>query len=172
MRETTGGKRSIEELEDSVLGALDLYFEALLAEISGNPRRLGPAVESYEETRRQLAEAEDELERIRHRTKELNASTVDALAQGSDASELRNEISELQEEVRGLIQAEKTAQRRKEVAEEALRQAELDFEGDLGLTADQLAALALSKVEEIDAFKARVDQRFAEGRTSVLEAAV
>jgi chromosome segregation ATPase len=172
MRETTGGKRSIEELEDSVLGALDLYFEALLAEISETPRRLGPAVESYEEARRQLAEAEDELERIRRRTKELNVSTVEGLAQGSNASELGNEISELQEEVRDLIQAEKTAQRRKEVAEEALRRAELDFEGDLGLTADQLAALALSKVEEIDAFKARVDQRFAEGRTSVLEAAV
>ena len=97
---------------------------------------------------------------------------MDALAQGSNASELGNEISELQGEVRDLIQEEKTAQRRKEVAEEALRRAELDFEGDLGLTADQVAALALSKVEEIDAFKARVNQLFAEGRTSVLEAAV
>ena len=172
MRETTGGKRSLEELEDSVLGSLDFYFEALLAEVSETPRRLGPAVESYEEARRQLAEAEEELERIRRRTKELNASTVESLAQGSNASELGNEISELQEEVGDLIQAEKTAQTRKEGADETLRRAELDFEGDLGLTADQLAALALSKVEEIDAFKARVDQRFAEGRTSVLEAAV
>jgi hypothetical protein len=31
--ETTSGKRSIEQLEDAVLGALDLYFEALLLEI-------------------------------------------------------------------------------------------------------------------------------------------
>jgi archaellum component FlaC len=133
---------------------------------------LGPAVESYEEARKQLAEAEEELERIRGRAKELNASTVEALAQGTNASELGNEISELQGEVRDLIQEEKTAQRRKEVAEESLRRVELDFEGDLGLTADQVAALALRKAEEIDAFKARVDQRFAEGRTSVLEAAV
>ena len=175
MRETTGGKRSIGELEDSVLGALELYFEAILTEVSGAPRRLGPAVESYEEARRELAEAEGELEGIRLRTKELNASTVDALAQGNDASELGelgNEISELQGKVRDLIEEEKTAQRRKEVAEEALRRAELDFEGDLGLSADRVAALALSKAEEIDAFKARVDRRFAEGRTSVLEAAV
>jgi hypothetical protein len=30
----------------------------------------------------------------------------------------------------------------------------------------------LAKVEEIDAFKDRVDQRFAEGRTSVLRLAI
>jgi hypothetical protein len=45
---------------------------------------------------------------------------------------------------------------------------EVDFEGDLGLAADGVAALALGKVEEIDAFKARLDQRFEEGRRSFL----
>ena len=77
--ETTGGKRSIEELEDAVLGALDLYFEALLHEVAGNPRRVGPAVGAYDEARRHLAEVEEELEGIRRRTEELKAGTVDAV---------------------------------------------------------------------------------------------
>ncbi len=178
MYETTGGERSVEELEAAVLSALNLYFEAQLREIRENPRSVGPAVEAYEEARRQLAEAEEELETIRHRTEELKVGTVDAVVGGSEPpelgkeiSELGKEISELQQEVRDLTQAEKTAQRRKEDAEETLRRVELEFEGDLGLAADEVAALALSKVEEIDAFKARLDQRFAEGRTSVLGAA-
>jgi predicted nucleic acid-binding Zn-ribbon protein len=178
MYETTGGQRSIAELEAAVLGALELYFEARLREVAGSPRRVGSAVEAYEEARRQLAEAEEELERIRRRMEELKAGAVDAVAGGSEASELGeeiselgNEISELQEELRDLTQAERTAQRRKEDAEKALRRVELDFEGDLGLAADEVAAFALSTVEEIDAFKARLDQRFAEGRTSVLGAA-
>ncbi len=95
---------------------------------------------------------------------------MDAVVGSSEASELIEEISDLQEEVRDLTQAEKTAQRRKEDAEEALGRVELEFEGDLGLAADEVAALAMSKVEEIDAFKARLDQRFAEGRMSVLGA--
>ena len=178
MYESTGGERSVEELEAAVLSALNLYFEAQLREIRAIPKSVGPAVEAYEEARRQLAEAEEELETIRHRTEELKAGTVDAVVGGSEPpelgeeiSELGKEISELQQEVRDLTQAEKTAQRRKEDAEETLRRVELEFEGDLGLAADEVAALALSKVEEIDAFKARLDQRFAEGRTSVLGAA-
>ena len=175
MYETTGGARSVEELEAAVLSALDLYFEAQLREVAGNPRRVGPEVEAYEEARRQLAAAEEDLERIRYRMEELKAATVDTVVGGSEASDLGEEISDLgkeisdlQEEVRDLTQAEKTAQRRKEDAEETLQRVEVDFEGDLGMAADEVAALALSKVEEIDAFKARLDQRFAEGRTSVL----
>src|SRR4051794_24672130 len=102
MQETTGGKRSIEELEDAVLGALDLYFEALLHEVAGNPRRVGPAVGAYDEARRHLAEVEEELEGIRRRTKELKAGTVDAVVGGTEVSELGDELSELQEEVRAL----------------------------------------------------------------------
>jgi hypothetical protein len=77
--------------------------------------------------------------------------------EGTEVSELGDELSELQEEVRALAQAEEAVRRRKEDAEEALRQTELGFEGDLGRAADRVAALALSKVEEIDAFKARVE---------------
>ena len=170
MSETTGANGPIEDFEADVFRALDRYFEARIREVAGNPKRVGPAVEAYEEARRQLAEAEEELERIRHRTEELKAGTVDALVGSSEASKIGEEISDLQEEVRDLTQAEKTAQRRKEDAEETLRRAELQFEGNLGLAADEVAALALSKVEEIDAFKARLDQRFAEGRMSVLGA--
>ena len=181
MYEAPGGERSAEELEAAIFGALDLYFEARRREVEGSKRRAGPAFEAYEEARRQLAEVEEELEGIRRRTEELKAhavDTVDACVGGSEASDLQEEISDLQEEisdlqeeVRGLAEAEKSAQRRKEEAEEKLWRAELDFEGDLGLAADGVAAFALHKVEEIEAFKARLDQRFAEGRTSVLGAA-
>ena len=168
MSETTGANGPIEDFEADVFRALDRYFEARIREVAGNPKRVGPAVEAYEEARRQLAEAEEELERIRHRTEELKVGAVDAVVGSSEASELGEEISDLQEEVRDLTQAEKTAQRRKEDADETLRRAELEFEGDLGLAADEVAALALSKVEEVEAFKDRLDQRFAEGRTSIL----
>ncbi len=171
MSETTGAKGPIEEFEADVFRALDRYFEARLREVAQNPKRGGTAVETYEEARRQLAEAEEELEGIRHRTEELKASTMEAVVGSSDAGELGEEISEVQEELRDLTQAEKSAQRRKEDAEETLRRVGVDFEGDLGLAADEVAALALSKVEEIDAFKARLDQRFAEGRMSILGAA-
>ena len=171
MSETTGAKDPIENLEADVFRALDRYFEARLREVASNPKGVGGAVEIYEAARRQLAEAEEELEGIRHRTEELKASTMDAVVGSSDAAELGEEISEVQEELRDLTQAEESAQRRKEDAEETLRRAEVDFEGDLGLAADEVAALALRKVEEIDAFKARLDRRFAEGRMSILGAA-
>ena len=171
MSETTGAKDPIENLETDVFRALDRYFEARLREVASNPKGVGGEVESYEAARRQLAEAEEELEGIRHRTEELKASTMDAVVGSSDAAELGEEISEVHEELRDLTQAEKSAQRRKEDAEETLRRAEVDFEGDLGLAADEVAALALRKVEEIDAFKARLDRRFAEGRMSILGAA-
>ena len=67
-----------------------------------------------------------------------------------------------------MAEAEKAALKRKAEAEESLRRVELDYGGDLGETADRVAAFALQKVEEIDRFKERLDQQFAEGRTSVL----
>jgi predicted nucleic acid-binding Zn-ribbon protein len=171
MSDTTGANGPIEEFEADVFRALDRYFEARLREFASNPKGVGGAVEIYEAARRQLAEAEEELEGIRHRTDELKASTMEAVVGSSDAGELGEEISEVQEELRDLTQAEKSAQRRKEDAEETLLRVGVEFDGYLGLAADEVAALALSKVEEIDAFKARLDQRFAEGRTSILGAA-
>ena len=171
MSETTGANGPIENFEADVFRALDRYFEARLREAARNQKGVGGAVEIYEAARRQLAEAEEELEGIRHRTEELKASTMEAVVGSSDAGELGEEISEVQEELRELTQVEKSAQRRKEDAEETFRRVGVVFEGILGLAADEVAALALSKVEEIDAFKARLDQRFAEGRTSILRAA-
>ena len=170
MSETTRANGPIEEFEADVFRALDRYFDARLREVASNQKGVGGALEIYEAARRQLTEAEEELEGIRHRTEELKASTMEAVVGSSDAGELGEEISEVQEELRDLTQAEESAQRRKEDAEKTLRRVGVDFEGDLGLAADEVAALALSKVEEIDAFKARLDQRFAEGRMSVLGA--
>ena len=172
MHETSGSQRSVEELEAVVLNTLDLYFQARLRQVARVPRQVGPTVEVFEEARRRLAEAEEELEALHRRTQEIKASTMDATVGGIEgASELGKQISELQEEVQALAEAEKAAQGRKEEAKETLRRTELDFEGDLAHAADEVATIALSKVEEIDAFKARVDRRFAEGRTAVLGAA-
>jgi flagellar biosynthesis chaperone FliJ len=172
MHRETGGQRSVEELESAVLGTLELYFEARLREVEQAPRKVGPAVAAYEQARRQLADAEEELEALLRRNREIRASTVDAAAGGSEATELETQLSELQLEVRQLNEAEKAAQRRKEEAQETLRRTELNFEGDLTLAADEVPAIVLSKVEQIDSFKARLDQRFAEGKTSVLGAGI
>jgi chromosome segregation ATPase len=172
MHETIGTQSSVEELEAAVLGILDLYFEARLREIAEAPRKVGPAVEAYEEARRRLAEAEEELETIRRRRQEIKTGTVDTAVGDRGASELGKQLSELQEEVRGLTEAEEAAQGQMEAAKEALRRTELDFEGDPALSADGAAAITLSKVEEIDAFKAQLDRRFAEGRTSAIGTAI
>ena len=178
MYEKTESERAVEELEAAILEALDLYFEARRREVQESKGRAGPAFEAYDEARRQLAEAEEELEEIRRRTDELKAGTVDAVVGDNETTELRKDISELQrditelrEEVRVLAEAEKASRKRKDEAEEKLRRAELAFKGDLGLSADRIAASALRKVEEIDAFKAQLDQNFKKGRTSVLGAA-
>jgi DNA repair exonuclease SbcCD ATPase subunit len=172
MHEKPGSQRSVEELEAAVLGTLDLYFEARLREVARAPRMVGPAVEVFEEARRRLVEAEEDLEILHRRKQEIKASTVDvAVGDSEETSELGKRISELQEEIQALDEAEQAAHERKAEAKETLRRAELDFEGDLPLAADEVAAIVLSKVEEIDAFKAQVDRRFAEGRTSVLRTA-
>jgi DNA repair exonuclease SbcCD ATPase subunit len=172
MHETPGSQRSFEELEATLLGTLDLYFEARLRQVARAPRAVGPTVEVFEEARRRLAEAEEELEALHRRTQEIKASPVDAAAGDSEeGSELGKQVSSLQEEVQALAEAEKAAHGRKEAAKETLRRAELDFGEGLALAAGEVATIALGKVEEIDAFKARVDRRFAEGRTSVLGAA-
>jgi hypothetical protein len=169
MSEKTGGTRSIQELEDMILTTLDHYFEVRRSEVEESKERAG--VGEYEEARRTLAEAEQELEELRSRTEELKAEALGAVMGDEAASESEEEVSELQEDVSELADAERAALGRKKEAEERLRRLEQAFEGHLGETASDIAAFALRKADEIDAFKNRLDQRFAEGKTSVLGAA-
>jgi mevalonate pyrophosphate decarboxylase len=79
----------------------------------------------------------------------------------------------LETELSELAEAEQSALERKRDAEERLRSlTELDIGEHLAEASSGLAAIALAKAEEIDALKDRVDQRFAEGRTSVLRLAI
>ena len=99
----------------------------------------------------------------------VGSSEVAELEEGvSGVSELETELSEL-----ALAEAEQSALGRKREAEERLRSlTEQDIGEHLAEASSGLAAIAVAKVEEIDALKNRVDQRFAEGRTSVLQLAI
>src|SRR5918998_726782 len=139
MSESTGAEGPIEEVETELFRSLDRYFEVRRREVEESIERAGTEFKNFEGARRQLMEAEQELEQIQQRTAELMA------------------------------EAEESALGRKREAEERLRSlTELDIGEHLAEASSGLAAIALAKVEEIDALKNRVDQRFAEGRTSVL----
>jgi chromosome segregation ATPase len=178
MSETTGAKGAAQEFEAEVFRALDRYFEARRREIEDSKERGGPAFKAYEQARQQLMQAERELEEIQYRAAELKGEVVVSAMGSSEASELKEEVAELQEELGEwqaelgeLAKAEQSALGRKREAQERLRWAEQDFGGNIAEASSGLAGAALAKAEEIDAFKGQVDQRFAEGRTSVLEVA-
>jgi hypothetical protein len=173
MSETTGAKGPVEKLEAEVFNALDRYFEIRRREVEESIKRAGTEVRNFEEARRQLMDADHELEQIRHRTAELKGETLNAVAESSEASELEEGISEVQKELGELAEAEQSALERKTEAEERLQRIMGgQYIGEaLAEATSTLATLALAKAEEIDAFKERVDQRFAEGRTAVLEVA-
>ena len=102
---------------------------------------------------------------------------MNAIVKSSEVAELEegvSGVSELETElISELAEAEQSALGRKREAEERLRSlTEQDIGKHLTEASSGLAAIALAKVEEIDAFKDRVDQRFAEGRTSVLRLAI
>jgi chromosome segregation ATPase len=172
MSETTGAKSPEEELEAEVFRALDRYFESRLREVEASKERIGGAgFRAYEEARRQLAQAEQELEQIQYRTAELKAHALDTVVESSAISDLEEGVSELQDELGALANAEQSALERKREAEERLQRTKQDYGENVAEATNDLAAAALAEVEEIDAFKGRVDQRFAEGRSSVLELA-
>ena len=178
MSETTGANGSVEKFEAEVFRALDRYFEARRREVEDSKERGGPALKAYEEARQQLMKAERELDEIHYRTAEVKGGFAGSTMGSSEPSELKEEVAELQEELGEvqeelgeLAEAEQSALWRKREAKEGLRRAEQDFGGDLAEATSGLAAAALAKVEEIDAFKGRVDQRFAEVTTSILEVA-
>ena len=173
MSETTGAKDPVEEFEAEVFRALDRYFEVRRREVEESIKRAGTEFKNFEEARRQLMQAEQELEQIWHRTAELKGETLHTVVESSAASELQEGISELQTELAELAEAEQSALERKMEAEERLQRimGGQYIGGDLAEVSSGLAAVALAKAEEIDDFKGRVDQRFAEGRTSVLKVA-
>ena len=100
---------------------------------------------------------------------------MNAIVESSEASELEEGVSDLETELSelALAEAEQSALGRKREAEERLRSLTgQDIGEHLAEASNALAAVALAKAEEIDAFKEQVDQRFADGRTSVLRLAI
>ena len=101
---------------------------------------------------------------------------MNAIVESSEVAELEegvSGVSELETELSELAEAEQSVLGRKREAEERLRNlTELDIGEHLAEASTGLAAIALAKAEEIDALKDRVDQRFAEGKTSVLRLAI
>src|SRR5215218_3826242 len=173
MSEPTGTEGPIEEFETELFRALDLYFEVRRREVERSIERVGTEFKNFQEARRQLMEAEMELEQIQRRTEELRGEALNAIVESSEASELEEGVSDLETELSELAEAEQSALGRKREAEERLRSLTgQDIGEHLAEASNALAAVALARVEEIDAFKDRVDQRFAEGRTSVLRLAI
>ena len=173
MSEPASAEGPIEELEIEVFKALERYFEVRRREVEQSIERAGTEYKNFQQARRQLVEAEMELEQIQQRTAELKGEALNAIVESSEASELEEGVSGLETELSELAEAEQSALGRKREAEERLRSlTELDIGEHLAEASSGLAAIALAKVEEIDALKDRVDQRFAEGRTSVLRLAI
>jgi hypothetical protein len=173
MSEPTGAKGPIEECETELFRSLDRYFEVRRREVEESIERASTEFKNFEETRRQLLEAEQELEQIRQRTAVFKGEALNTLVGGSKPSELEEGMSRLETEFGELAEAEQSALGRKREAEERLQSLTgQDIREHLAEASNGLAACALAKAEEIDALKDRVDQRFAEGRTSVLRLAI
>jgi predicted RNase H-like nuclease (RuvC/YqgF family) len=174
MSEPTGAEGPIEGFETELFRSLDRYFEVRRREVEESIERAGTEFKNFQEARRQLMEAEKELEQIQQRTAELKGEALNAIVESSEASELEEGVSELETElISELAEAEQSALGRKREAEERLRSLTgQDIGEHLAEASSGLAAIALAKAEEIDALKNRVDQRFAEGRTSVLRLAI
>jgi chromosome segregation ATPase len=176
MSEPTGAEGPIEEFEAELFRSLDRYFEVRRREIEESIEKASTEFKNFQEARRRLVEAENELEQIQQRTAELKGEALNAIVESSEASELEegvSGVSELETELSELAEAEQSALGRKREAEERLRSlTELDIGEHLAEASSGLAAIALAKVEQIDALKDRVEQRFAEGRTSVLRLAI
>jgi hypothetical protein len=176
MSESTGAEGPIEEVETELFRSLDRYFEVRRREVEQSIERAGTEFKNFQEARRQLVEAEQELEQIQQRTEELKGEALNAIGESSDSSDLEESVSwvsELETELSELAEAEQSALGRKREAEESLRSLTgQDIGEHLAEASTGLAAIALAKAEEIDAFKDRVNQRFAEGRTSVLRLAI
>ena len=124
MSEPTGAEGPIEEVETELFRALERYFEVRHREVEESIERAGTEFKNFEEARRQLVEAEQELEQIQQRTAELKGEALNAIVESSEASELEegvSGVSELETEISELAEAEESALGRKREAEERLR---------------------------------------------------
>jgi len=176
MSEPTGAKGPIKEVETELFRSLDRYFEVRRREVEESIERASTEFKNFEEARRRLVEAENELEQIQQRTAELKGEALNAIVESSEVAELEegvSEVSELETELSELAEVEQSALGRKREAEERLRRLTgQDIGEHLAEAGNALAAVALAKAEEIDAFKDRVEQHFAGKRTSVLRLAI
>jgi hypothetical protein len=71
MSEPTDTEGPIEEFETELFRSLDRYFEVRRREVEESIERVGTEFKKFQEARRQLMEAEKELEQIQQRTAEL-----------------------------------------------------------------------------------------------------
>jgi hypothetical protein len=173
MSEPAGTEGPIEEVETELFRSLERYFEVRRREVEQSIERAGTEFKNFQEARRQLMEAEQELEQIQQRTAELKGEAMNTLVEGSEATELEEGMSGLETELGELAEVEQSALGRKRDAEERLRRLTgLDIGEHLAEAGSALAAVALAKAEEIDALKNRVDKCFAEGKNSVLRLAI
>src|SRR5918992_574550 len=121
MSEPAGAEGFIQEFEAEVFRALDRYFELRRREVEESIQRAGTEYKNFEEARRQLMEAEQELEQIQQRTAELKGEALNTLVEGSEASELEEGMSGLEKELAELAELEQSALGRKKDAEDMLR---------------------------------------------------
>src|SRR5919106_6039165 len=98
MSESTGAEGPIEEFETELFRSLDRYFEVRRSEVEESIERAGTEFKNFEEARRQLMEAEKELEQIQQRTAELKGEALNNIVEGSEASELEEGMSGLETE--------------------------------------------------------------------------
>src|SRR5215207_9120660 len=118
MSEPTGAEGPIEEFETELFRSLDCYFEIRRREVEQSIERAGTEFKNFEEARRQLVEAENELEQIQQRTSELKGEALNAIVESSETSELEegvSGVSELETEL-ALAEAEQSALGRKREA--------------------------------------------------------
>jgi cellobiose-specific phosphotransferase system component IIA len=173
MSEPATAEGPIEKFEIEVFKALDRYFEVRRREVEESIESAGTEYKNFHEARRQLMEAEQELEQIQQRTAELKGEAMSTLLQGSEATELEEGMSGLEKELAELAELEQSAVGRKQDAEEMLqRLTGQDIGEHIAEASSAVSAVALAKAEEIDAFKDRVDQHFAGKKTSVLRLAI
>src|SRR5215212_7999998 len=106
MSEPTGAEGPIEEFETELFRSLERYFEVRRREVEESIERVGTEFKNFQEARRQLVEAEMELEQIQQRTAELKGEALNAIVESSEPSELEEEVSELETELSELALAE------------------------------------------------------------------